>query len=100
MKFGRSIRGSRSRSRWALLMIAAVVLAAIVGSDVGIARADVIEEDDPVVAFEVRGDEFPCRLAAAEPMCEQHDLSIRITADAHVVPSQGVQHSGRCHPYS
>ena len=49
-----------------------VVLAAVVGGEVGAAGADVVEEDDAVVVLERRRDEAPHVLVAAEAVGEDH----------------------------
>ena len=46
----------------------------VVRREVGLARADVVEQDDPVVVLERGRDEAPHVLVAAEAVGEQHRL--------------------------
>ena len=67
------------------------VLLRVVGREVGVAGADVVEEHDAVVDGEVRGDEPPHRLVAAEAVREQHRPARGDSPEAHAVP---LDHAG------
>ena len=59
----------------------------IVRGEIGLARADVVEQDDPVVVLERGRDEAPHVLVAAEAVREEHGLGAA-AEDLHVVAVQ------------
>src|SRR5690349_8048894 len=65
------------------------VAALVVRGEIGLARSDVVEQDDPVTILERRRDQPPHVLIAPESVCEQHRLRPR-AEHANVVSSDYV----------
>ena len=61
----------------------------VVGGQVGAARADVVEEDDPMIVREGGRDEPPHVLVAPEPVREEHRLPRHAPAHVDVVAGDG-----------
>ncbi len=69
----------------------------IVCSQIGLASAREVKQDDLVIALEIRGDIPPHGLVAAEPMSE-HDRPLSLAADVHIVPFQDRHRPSRACP--
>ena len=61
----------------------------VIGSEIGAASADVVEQNNAVIRLECGGDEAPHVLVAAEPMREHHRLGAG-TGESHVIASENV----------
>src|SRR5688572_28652103 len=59
----------------------------IVGPEIGVARPDVIEQDDLVVVLEIRGDEAPHVLVASKTVSKKQRLGA-LAGHLHVVSSK------------
>ena len=65
----------------------------VVSGEVGIAGANIIEENNPIVVRECGHDEAPHVLVAAKAVCEKHRLGA-VADNVHVIPSDDICHCG------